>query len=227
MFDAILFDFDGTLVDFVESDIQSLKLLHAQTGTETVFDSFLEIAVTEIEHFHKLVAEQKIDPLLMHQFRLQNTFAKFNISWQDDYVTFYRRNLINLCVPFDGIRKSLTKASDKVKTGLISNAYDVFEQQERIKHSGIFDLFNVVVIAGEIGIYKPDPLIFLHALNHLDISPNKALFVGDSITYDIVGAKSAGMKTVLFNQRSKKEHHLADYIVHGVDELDLLIDQVL
>jgi FMN phosphatase YigB (HAD superfamily) len=47
------------------------------------------------------------------------------------------------------------------------------------------------------------------------------------VTYDIVGAKSAGMKTALFNQRCRKEHPLADYIVHGVDELDLLIDQVL
>jgi len=33
MFEAILFDFDGTLVDFVASDIQSLKRVHSCTGT--------------------------------------------------------------------------------------------------------------------------------------------------------------------------------------------------
>lgn len=227
MFDAILFDFDGTLVDFVESDIQSLRRLHAQTNTKTPFEKFLEMSVSEIEHFHNLVAEQKIDPLFMHQFRLQNTFAKLNINWRDDYVAFYRRNLINLCVPFDGIEQILIKARNKAKTGLISNAYDVFEQQERIKHAGIFDLFDIVIIAGEIGIFKPDPAIFLHTLNRLGTSPDKSLFIGDSVTYDIAGAKSAGMKTVLFNQHRKKKDHPADYIVHDVDELNSLIDQIL
>lgn len=36
MFEAILFDFDGTLVDFVDSDIQSLRWLHSYTGDYTV-----------------------------------------------------------------------------------------------------------------------------------------------------------------------------------------------
>jgi HAD superfamily hydrolase (TIGR01509 family) len=227
MFEAILFDFDGTLVDFVESDIQSLKLLHAHTGSAINFDDFLETSVDEIMKFHNLVAEHKIEPWLMHNFRLKNTFARHNIDWRDDYVNFYRENMINLCVPFDGVKQFLNKVKKKVKTGLISNAYDGLEQRERISKAGIYDYFDVIVVAGETGIYKPDPSIFLFALNHLNVSPAKALYIGDSVTYDIMGAKSAGMRTVLFCQHSKKDNRLADFIVLGIDGLDLLMNQVL
>lgn len=227
MFEAILLDFDGTLVDFVESDIQSLKLLHAHTGSAINFDDFLETSIDEIMNFHNLVAAHKIDPLFMHTFRLKNTFARHNIGWRDDYVNFYRKNLVNLCVPLDGVKQFLNKAKKKVKTGLISNAYDGLEQRERISRAGIYDYFDVIVIAGETGIYKPDPAIFSYALNRLNVAPEKALYIGDSVTYDILGAKSAGMRTVLFCQHSKKDNPLADYIVQGIDGLDLLMDQIL
>ena len=39
MFKAVLFDFDGTLVDFVESDIASLKYIHGKTVTIGLFVS--------------------------------------------------------------------------------------------------------------------------------------------------------------------------------------------
>ncbi|NKQ35771.1 MAG: hypothetical protein HF973_09175 [Chloroflexi bacterium] len=79
MFEAILFDFDGTLVDFVDSDIQSLRWLHSYTGSPVCFDDFLETAVDEIMKFHQLVEANRIDPLLMHEFRLKRTFARHNM----------------------------------------------------------------------------------------------------------------------------------------------------
>ncbi len=47
MFKAILFDLDGTLVDYVESDIQSLRWLHSHIGANTSFDAFLDTSVED------------------------------------------------------------------------------------------------------------------------------------------------------------------------------------
>lgn len=44
MFEAILFDFDGTLVDYVDSHIRSLQWLHSQVGLSFLFDIFLNTA---------------------------------------------------------------------------------------------------------------------------------------------------------------------------------------
>jgi len=227
MFEAILFDFDGTLVNFVDSDIQSLKWLHSHTGSTVCFDDFLETSVDEIMRFHRLVAENKIDPLLMHEFRLKNTFIRNEMAWKDDYVNFYRNKLLGTCTPFKGGGKLLSGVKQKVKTGLITNAYDGEEQRERIRNSGLEAYFDLIVIAGDIGIYKPDPSIFFYALNRINVVPGKALYIGDSVTHDIVGAKSAGMKTALFSEHSNRDTDVADYIIGGVDELQDLLNQVV
>lgn len=83
MFEAIIFDFDGTLVDFIDSDMQSLRHLHSKTGTAVPFPDFFETAVEVIMRFHDLVDAAKIDPLSMHQYRLMNTCLKHKIPWDD------------------------------------------------------------------------------------------------------------------------------------------------
>jgi HAD superfamily hydrolase (TIGR01549 family) len=227
MFKAILFDFDGTLVDFVDSDIQSLKWLHSYTGSLANFDDFLQTSVAEIMKFHHLVAERQINPLLMHEFRLKNSFTRHAIEWKDNYVNLYQKQLIETCRPLDGIEKLLVGLKPKGKIGLITNAYDAKEQRERIKNSGLEAYFDVIVIAGEIGIYKPEPSIFLYALNSIGVEPDQALYIGDSVTYDMVGAKSAGMKTVLFNKDSNRQASAADYTIDGVAELQVLLDRIV
>ncbi len=224
MFQAILFDFDGTLVDFVAADIRSLRWLYAHTGAAVAFEDFLETAVAEIMKFHDLVAQNEIDPLQMHPFRLRNSFARHQITWHDDYLALYRGKLLELCVPFAGVEELLTAVKRKTKTGLITNAYDAAEQKERIRSSGLDSYFDTIIIAGEIGIYKPDPAIFLHALARVDAQPDKSLYVGDSLTHDVIGAKSAGMKTVLLSQKPKKGGDIADYEVSGIGELQRLLE---
>ncbi len=56
------------------------------------------------------------------------------------------------------------------------------------------------VISGEVGIGKPEPGIFLLALERLGVSPQAAVMVGDSLARDIQGAQRAGIKAVWLNR---------------------------
>jgi HAD superfamily hydrolase (TIGR01549 family) len=178
-------------------------------------------------HFHNLVAEHKIDPLQMHRFRLMNTFARYHIVWNDAYLTDYRKKLVELSIPFSGVKPLLSRIKNKVKVGLITNAYNGAEQRERIRYSGLESFFDVITIAGEIGVYKPDPSLFLYALNCVDIAPGKALYIGDSVAYDVVGAKTAGMGTVLFSRQPQSNNDIADYTVQNMEKLKGLLDQLI
>lgn len=51
--------------------------------------------------------------------------------------------------------------------------------------------------------YKPDIAMFQKALKHLEIKPKEALFVGDSLYYDVQPAKSAGMYTAWLNRAGR------------------------
>ncbi len=226
MFEAILFDFDGTLVDFVDADLRSLRWLHAHSGAPVSCEAFLETAVDAIMAFHQLVEAQAIDPLLMHSWRLQHTFAHYGLPWDDSYTELYRAQLIEVCIPFAGVEPMLAQVRRKAKTGLISNAYDAQEQRARIAHAGLVSYFDSIVIACEVGSYKPEPDIFWHALAQLGVAPGDALYIGDSVTHDIAGAKAAGMQAALLS-RTPRPAPLADYSVASIAELHQLLTQVL
>ncbi len=226
MLKAVLFDFDGTLVDFVEADLQSLRWLHTHAGAAVSCEAFLETAVDAIMAFHQLVEEQAIDPLLMHSWRLQHTFAHYGLLWDDRYTELYCTQLIEACVPFPGVEPLLAQVQRKVKTGLISNAYDAQEQRARIAQAGLDGYFDVIVIACEVGSYKPASHIFWRALAQLGVAPEDALYIGDSITHDIAGAKAAGMQAALLSP-TPKSAPAADYSVSSIAELHQLLDTLL
>jgi HAD superfamily hydrolase (TIGR01509 family) len=85
-----------------------------------------------------------------------------------------------------------------VKTGVVANAWPdppriVRAQAEEV---GLAEYLDVFVLAQEVGVRKPDPAIFARALDELEVEPDDAMFVGDSLTVDVQGAANVGMTTV-------------------------------
>lgn len=226
MIEAIVFDFDGTLVDFVDSDTKSLKHLHSVVKATVSFETFFETAVDEIMEFHRLVDQGLIDPLLMHRFRLEKPFKAHEIPWDDSVLEIYEAELFRTCVPFDGVVEVLIQLKDKFKLGLITNAYDGVEQRKRIAFSGLYNYFDEILISGDIGVYKPDPNVFHTLLNRIGVVPENAIYIGDSIKHDVAGANSAGMKSVLFSKNSKRSCSEAHFHAHGIEGLEILANEL-
>jgi HAD superfamily hydrolase (TIGR01509 family) len=83
-----------------------------------------------------------------------------------------------------------------LKLGLVSNAFDPPHLLHRdLAELGVAERLDVAVFSSEVGLRKPDPAIFLHALGALGLEPGAALFVGDTLATDIAGAAAAGMHT--------------------------------
>jgi FMN phosphatase YigB (HAD superfamily) len=105
--------------------------------------------------------------------------------------------------------------------GIISNGPSDL-QRYKLK---LFDLereFDPIVISGEIGVAKPDQKIFRYALERAGVSPEEALYVGDSPVYDIVGAKGAGMMMAWVNRAKTPLENLdpgPDYTMNDLREL--------
>jgi len=55
--------------------------------------------------------------------------------------------------------------------------------------------FDVVVGVAVCRKAKPDRTIFLYAIRRLDVSPEEAIFIGDSVKHDYGGARKAGFET--------------------------------
>ena len=81
--------------------------------------------------------------------------------------------------------------------GVVSNSDG--RVAEALEAVGLAEYFSVVVDSKLAGFEKPDPRIFLPALEALQVAPAEALYVGDLYEVDVVGARRAGMAAVLLD----------------------------
>lgn len=82
--------------------------------------------------------------------------------------------------------------------GCITNGVSSL-QNIKLDTAGIRDMFDVVIVSGDIGIYKPARGIFDEACKRAGVENKKALFVGDHPVNDIQGALGADMKAIRMN----------------------------
>lgn len=100
---------------------------------------------------------------------------------------------------FADVEAALSDFRQRYTLALLTNgASDL--QREKIEASCLGHYFDVVVVSGEVGIGKPEPGVFTHVLERLDIAPEQAVMVGDSLPRDIQGAYRSGMRGIWLNR---------------------------
>lgn len=70
---------------------------------------------------------------------------------------------------------------------------------------GVGERFGVVATSAVVGVRKPDPAIFRHALDVLGVAPAAALHCGDLPAYDCAGAAAAGVRPVLIDRAGDRD----------------------
>jgi putative hydrolase of the HAD superfamily len=83
--------------------------------------------------------------------------------------------------------------------GLVSNTSR--DLQAFVRHHGL-DV-DAAVGSGLYGKTKPHPTIFRHALEQLDVMPEDAVMVGDSVEDDVEGARAVGMRAFLIDREGR------------------------
>ncbi len=85
--------------------------------------------------------------------------------------------------------------------GVISN----FEQwlERLLSALEVSSFFEVRVISGAEGMEKPDPKIFLLALERAGLEPGESVYVGDSVEFDVLPAQAVGMRGILVDRSNR------------------------
>ena len=68
---------------------------------------------------------------------------------------------------------------------------------------GLAQLFDAVVLCSDVGAAKPDAAIFHRALERLQVSPSRAVVVGDDEDLDIAAAHAAGLRAIHLGSLAK------------------------
>jgi putative hydrolase of the HAD superfamily len=95
-----------------------------------------------------------------------------------------------------------------LKLGLITDGYEN-DLEKMLPKAGLKRFFDVCVCGDTVGKRKPNPQVFRYALNKLNIQASEAIFVGDRLDTDYVGAKKAGMIPVLIRREENSKQETA------------------
>ena len=128
---------------------------------------------------------------------------------------------------FPGVKDSLKTLSRNFALGVVSNTdiKDEREVREIMRRLNIEHLFRSIIVSATVGVRKPNVRIFEMALSQLGLSPRQAAMVGDRPEIDIVGARQAGLLTVLIDWsaeielRTLESRMRPDFVVHSFEEL--------
>ncbi len=118
--------------------------------------------------------------------------------------------------------EAIRRIATKYRLGLLSNFDDGETGHLIVADTGVRDLFEVIAISADAGIRKPHPQIFLEVLEAMNLKPNEALYVGDTLLDDVMGSKRAGMHSAWINKRGEpvpEGHPMPDMIIGDLAEL--------
>lgn len=201
---AVLFDLDGTLIEHTR-DIEDL--------CHETFDAFENrLALVTADRFWKTFWDKNRDMWYMavdgvltgDVARLYSFVNSLRALKVDDYLAKpmledWEGRIIAATRLFDDTLSTIGQLrSVGLRLGIITNGFTAM-QSCKIRHHDLDTHVDFVLISEQVGIYKPDRAIFDLALARAGVSARQALFVGDTPSSDIEGARNAGLQAVLID----------------------------
>ncbi|MDD7257411.1 MAG: HAD family hydrolase [Prevotellaceae bacterium] len=118
-------------------------------------------------------------------------------------------------------RKVLSELHEHFPLVLVSNFYGNIEVV--LQEFGMGHLFEKVIESAVVGIRKPDSRIFQLGVEAMGISSEHVAVVGDSISKDIVPARSIGCQTIWYKGEgwtdTLEDESVPHRIIHDLDDL--------
>ena len=126
---------------------------------------------------------------------------------------------------FPHAKRVLTQLKKQFKLALITNVLPTTSTErihELLRRAELYDFFDVILVSSEVGISKPEPRIFEIVLKGLNVVPEEAVMVGNTISTDIFGGNRVGLNTVLFQpeqEYKRSEWETPDHTINSLKEL--------
>ncbi|HEX3368715.1 MAG TPA: HAD family hydrolase [Candidatus Cybelea sp.] len=208
--DLVLFDLDDTLHDDTFAYQSAAEEVAREVAAEHGVDALaLKAAyVAEAEGFWQRLSPADLKVKLsrirasMWQSALESVgVASPEVAEQSaERYNAYRSKYYTL---FPGAVELLRALRERgMKLGIVTNGLSE-THREKIALLRISEFFDAIFLADEVGMIKPDPLLFAHACRTLGGAPAHSAMVGDRYDRDIRGALEAGLFTVWLNVRDE------------------------
>ncbi|MBQ2668952.1 MAG: YjjG family noncanonical pyrimidine nucleotidase [Clostridia bacterium] len=206
MYKVLLFDIDGTLLDFDHDMEIAFRHMYTVSGLENAKPLTRELM--EIYEVGNLRWWRRFEQGLCEKTELYN--RRFEDFFEAAGLPYVDPNLLN-SIYFDALGQSgtfypgaeamLAALAEKYPIYIITNG-NAPSQKTRMALSGLNRYIQGYFISEAIGAAKPDKRYFDYVLAHIPgARAQDCIVIGDSLTSDMRGAVNAGMDSIWFNPK--------------------------
>ena len=190
---AVIFDFDGTLVNSIHFHFRIHKKVFKKFGIDLTKEYFeLECNGTEPKEFYKKI--------LLHNLHSDELLEK---AWreQKQYKMYTGLDSIKL---FSGVKTMLKKFQKENYKICVASSSNTHYVKKIMKTTGIDNFFPVVVGSESFEHSKPNPAVFLEARRRMNVPKSECVIIEDSIN-GVIAAKRAGIDCICLLTSEKRE----------------------
>lgn len=202
----ILFDLDGTLLDFKAAELKGVQAFQQhyknrfafQCVEDDFYDAWCRVGKKHYARFlsGELTFEQqqaaRMKELLSQDMGDEEAGACFQ---------FYVHQFETHWQSYEDVIPCLQRLEGR-RLGVITNG-DARQQRRKLERIGVDAYFEIVIASGELGFSKPDPAIFRYASEQAGISLQEMIYIGDDIGTDIVPCEELGIKGIWLNREKE------------------------
>lgn len=232
---AVFFDLYGTLIDIKtdEYDYWVYETLSRYLAYHSVNISPEELKMAYFEGIQQHLNQNKelYPEVDVYEIFLGiiNKYGKrrYSKGIVIDIAMLFRSLTIRHFGVFDGLYDVLVSLGKKYRLGIISDAQWVFAEPE-IEMLGLDQFLKYRVLSSKFGFKKPDVRLFKQAMDELNVTSRDSVYIGDNPRRDLVGAKNAGMKFILFRSECRDYNGFQpDRCFYNYAELENILREIM
>lgn len=203
----VFFDLDHTLWDFDQNSGLAFQQVFQKFSIKVALQDFLKVYEPINFNYWKAYREERVTKQQLRRGRLLDTFKSLNVTYPltiiDAMAVAYIDELPvnNHLLP--GAAELLEYLYPKYKLHIITNGFQEV-QNIKLEKSNIARYFETVTSSEEVGVKKPNPLVFQTALKKANTNAGQSIMIGDTFEADILGAEAVGMQALFYNYRKEE-----------------------
>ncbi|QMT59499.1 HAD family phosphatase [Legionella sp. PC997] len=215
MYDAIIFDFDGVILDS--------EPLHYETCCEVLKPLGISISYSEYVENYLGLADKELFPKLLHNVGIHRSNEEIKRLIQKKTELYIQiintRDSLPLIVDFEQFIFKVASKVNKIAICSGSSRSEIAAVLSRVRQGKLQTYFDSIVTTEDVQSGKPSPEGYLLAARRLNVLPGRCLVIEDTL-HGIKAAKAAGMQVIGLTTTYDRNHFLiADQVVTGYRQL--------
>jgi HAD superfamily hydrolase (TIGR01509 family) len=209
MIQGIIFDFDGVLVDSEQVNIDAAIKTFQELGKPLTPQETASIpGISSMDFIPVFSKKRGIDDPAEHQRLYEINRANYNMLWE------------NVVTMPDGAKDTIETLLSQNKKLAIATTNLLETVEMFLKKFGMHNIFSIIVTGENVKRRKPDPEVYLLAIEQLNLPKQNIVAVEDT-TIGLRAAKGAGIRCVIIpSEHTKKDDFSgADFIFPSMRDL--------